>query len=286
MRAFLVCVDYADILKVTLPYNRHHFTDVWVVTTERDAATREVALENRARVFATDAFYRNGAKFNKWLALEECLDYAGRLGWIALMDADVLWPKDVGLVDRGDRLVWLAEPGEPGCAIEQRIGTLVTPRRRMAPWPLRYDSPLPGDERTWAEFPLHRNDAEWAGYTQIFHADDPVLRWCGNCGEERGNCRPDCRGFAWHNTGYTHAGISDSEFQAVWDRENKVRPPWEVLHLGESGINWAGRATPLADGTEMPGSAERREYSGKTIWERRRANRAAGRDQFDGERIG
>ncbi len=142
---------------------------------------------------------------------------------------------------------------------------LITPRRRMAPWPM--SSLL--DECDWGNYPLHRHDTEWAGYSQIFHATDPAL---GNP--------------PWHHTGYVHAGIADSEFQAKWKPNLKIRPNFEVLHLGEAGVNWAGRATLLGDGTELPGSAERREYSSKTIWEQRRANRAAGRDQFADERLG
>ena len=33
MRAILVSVDYADILALTLPLNRHHFSDVMVAAT-------------------------------------------------------------------------------------------------------------------------------------------------------------------------------------------------------------------------------------------------------------
>src|SRR5271165_5034841 len=91
----MTCVDYAPLLSVTLPYNRHHFQEVWVVTAQRDTATQEVALRNGARVHITDAFYRRGAFYNKWLALEEGLDAMGRSGWLCIMDADVLWPRNL-----------------------------------------------------------------------------------------------------------------------------------------------------------------------------------------------
>src|SRR5580692_269178 len=94
MKAILVSVDYADILAVTLPYNRHHFDEVYVVTTPGSEDGR-VAKQLGAEVWGTTAFYDDGAVFNKWKALEEALDVMGRDGWLCVMDADVLWPKTV-----------------------------------------------------------------------------------------------------------------------------------------------------------------------------------------------
>ena len=100
MRAFLVSVDYTDLLALTLPCNRHHFTEVFVVTSTADApSVRPVADACRAEVLATDLFYASGADFNKWLALEWALDHVGRKGWICLMDADVVWPKGAKVSD-------------------------------------------------------------------------------------------------------------------------------------------------------------------------------------------
>ena len=39
MNAILVCVDYSDLLAITLPHNRHHFNKVMVVTTPEDKDT-------------------------------------------------------------------------------------------------------------------------------------------------------------------------------------------------------------------------------------------------------
>ena len=48
MRAILVAVDYADLLAITLPYNRQHFYEVMVVTSldKLDDETREYAAAN------------------------------------------------------------------------------------------------------------------------------------------------------------------------------------------------------------------------------------------------
>lgn len=275
MRAIMVCVDYADLLAITLPYNRHHFEDVMVVTSNGDRATQDVCARLGVRMFPTSSFYADGATFNKWRALEEGLDAYGRHGWLCIMDADVLWPKNVLIPFRG--------PGKreiPGAC----IGNLYTPIRRMwEDWPQL--SPLMGanfhkvggfmEERAypipleseWSKFPIHRNLSEFAGYSQIFHTSDPVLGPA-----------------PWHEVDWKHAGGADSFFQAKWPAERKVRPPFEILHLGPAGMNWYGRATPLVDGT-VPEDAGEKLAAVSKIWSGRRENRAAGRDQFEGEKI-
>lgn len=151
MRAVIVSVDYGDFLALTLPFNRRHFSDVLVVTTERDAVTVEVALHHGCDVHVTDAFYRGGADFNKWLALEEGLDWFGRDGWLTLLDADVVLPREF-------------EGFQPS------PGYLYSPLRRM--W-LNPTGVVPLQE-DWKSLPLFE-DYEHAGYTQTFHCADPVL---------------------------------------------------------------------------------------------------------------
>lgn len=242
MRAILVSVDYADLLAITLPYNRHHFKEIAVVTSLQDSETVKVAEENNAIVFRTNLFYEDGAVFNKWRALEYALDLYGREGWLCVMDADVLWPKTIP-------------------SFSKKIGNLYTPRRRMRPV---VQPPIPKEEE-WTKYHVHRNEVEFAGYSQIFHADDPVL------GEP-----------PWHEINWTHAGGADSFFQQKWAPKNKIRPPFEVLHLGASGTNWLGRASELVDGTLPEGSIERQEQL-REYFRRRRRNH--GGDRFKEERI-
>lgn len=237
-KAILMCVDYADILCRTLPYNRHHFDEVMVVTTVRDTPTMRVATANDCRVFITDSFYENGASFAKWKALELGLDALGRTGWLCIMDADVYWPKVI--------------PDYQRC-----VGTFYTPKRRMM---RDISCPVPSEDR-WSEFKLHRNQQEFPGYSQIFHADDPHL------GEP-----------PWHETNWKHAGGADSFFQKKWPRQCKVRPPFEVLHVGAAGTNWCGRVMDYADGTK-PSTAEQSKQELNRIIHHRRKDR-----NFDYER--
>lgn len=218
MRAILVCVDYADLLAITLPWNRHHFTEVMVVTSPDDTATCRVADDCDARILTTNAFYDDGAVFNKFKAMEYGLDAMGRHGLLAILDADILWPDDIGSHD------------------QFKMGRLYTPYRRMMLNPADWH-PF----TNWTEHEV-KTETEHAGYTQIFHAEDSVLDRTG----------------PWHETNWRHAGGADSFFQMRWPASLRRRPSWKCLHLGEPGKNWCGRSTPYLDGSIHPEAYERR----------------------------
>lgn len=219
LRALIVSVDYHDYLELTLPHQRRFFSKVYVVTSSADKASAEVARRHGAEVLVTDLFFEPGAVFNKWRALEYALDQLGRFGWLCLLDADILWPQSAAR--------YTLQPGR-----------LYTPLRRMLP---QVGPQLPPEHR-WHRLPLSPNTREWAGYTQIFHADDPVL------GEP-----------PWHELHWKHAGCADAHFQAKWPVDRKVRPPWQVLHLGEPRTNWCGRVSRYLDGTRPAQAAAREE---------------------------
>lgn len=261
LSAVLVSVEYTDCLRVTLPYNRHHFDRVVVATSPTDAPNiADLCAENRVELCVTDAFYRSGAKFNKWLALEEGLDVLGRDGWLCVMDADVLWPKDLPVCVRGEWLEMGYGLGS-GRHVGLKPGHLCTPRRRMFPTvPV-----LPPEESTWTDYPLHPV-TEFSGYTQIFHARDPVL-----------GAGP------WYQTNWTHAGGADSFFQKRWSSVKKVRPPFEVLHIGEAGVNWCGRVSEV-DGVKPPDAPSRRDALNRFM-HARRGRRGHGADPYRGEKV-
>lgn len=238
LRAILCCVDYSDLLSLSLPWNRKHFSEVFVVTTPTDHRTQEICDQNAAYAVCTDLFTESGPDhFNKWRALEHGLDEMGRHGWICIMDADVFWPARAPL--------------------ELKAGQLCSPLRRMAPL-----TPLVPAEQTWQNWPIHRNVNEWAGYTQIFHADDPAL-----------GAAP------WHETNWIHCGGADSFFQQKWTRRNKVRPSWEVLHMGPSGTNWFGRASEYIDGTK-PIAMEERQAKLREVFDKRRKTGNFGAEKY------
>jgi hypothetical protein len=274
----MTAVNYQDLLAVTLPYNIRHFSEVTIVTDTKcqDEVTKicwEMSNPSKTglTVLATDLFYADKAVFNKFRALEWGLDQMGRHGWLALMDADVLWPKKWHIEEKEGMLdIWRQD----GAQNHGRLiipGELCTPLRRMAPWPPKAPYYHANDdwrdypqECDWGKFPIHRNVQEWAGYSQIFHASDPVLG-------------PP----PWHQIDWRHAGGGDSFLQAKWPKHKKVRPPFHCLHLGEAGCNWMGRATPYLDGTRPEESDERRRAM-QELWAGRRR---AGPGRFEQEKL-
>lgn len=244
LRMILVCVDYWDYLSITLPYNRHHFHETLIVTSLQDTNTRIVAEKNHCEIYTTDSFYHDGADFNKWKALEEGLDHFGREGWICIMDADVLWPQRSKLENLNR-------------------GTLYTPLRRMCQ---KVPDRIPPEEH-WRIYPVHPNIGEWAGYSQIFHMNDPHLP------------NPP-----WYEINWKHAGGADSFFQGLWPSNKKSRPPFEVLHLGESGKNWCGRGTRYLNGSKPPNDTYRLKKSKEYQLGRRRSLEETG-DPYSLEKL-
>lgn len=241
-RAFIVCVDYWDYLRVTLPYNRHHFEDIHVITSPQDKRTIDLCKGWGVKCMQTNSFYDDGASFNKWKALELGLSYFGRNGIICLMDADVLWPKEIP-------------------TFEVELGNLYTPHRRMYPGRIDNGVLVLPPENTWHRYRVHPVP-EFSGYTQLFDGDDPVL---GNP--------------PWHQVDWIHAGGADSFFQMKWSDDNKIRPPFEVLHIGPHGTNWFGRVSNYLDGT-APENAEQKASQFKQAIQTRRQTKS-----YEGEKI-
>lgn len=220
-RAFVVSVEFGDVLRITLERNAKHFSEIIVISSFSDEETMRVAYGvKNASLYQTNEFYLNGASFNKWAALESALDSAGREGWICVMDADILIPEYADLSGASAGKLW-------------------TPRRRiladLSRWPV-----FVHPNADWDELPLNR-DEEWAGYFQLFHAGDQAL-----IGRKH-----------WYDPTFKHAGGSDSFFAEYWPRHRRARPPFEVLHLGEDGKNWCGRCTPRVDGSTHPQATAR-----------------------------
>lgn len=209
MRSLTVCVDYDDLLSLTLSRNLRHFEETLVVTSPTDDRTIRLAESMpKVRVYCTDAFYRRNAYFAKGAAIEEAFDVLGREGWIVIWDADIVMPEVMDLS--------MIVPGN-----------LYTPNRLFCEDPKQWKGQM-----DWTEYKTWSID-EWGfwGYFQLFHASDPVLR-----------------DYPWYTTDWAHASASDAEFQNKWPMSNKIRPPFHVLHLGQHSTNNFGRVTPRVDG--------------------------------------
>jgi len=213
MKAIICCVEYDDFLTITLKRNIDLFDKVLVVTSFEDVATQDLVASYypKCQLHITDAFYNNDALFNKGAAMEEGFDILGRDGWIAILDADIILPKDFKKYYE-----------------QLYFPFLYVPYRKMLYDPTNYHDAL-----DWNELG-DKLEYEFAGYCQIFNGYDPVL-------EQR----------PWYSDEFTHAGGCDSLFQAKWSIGRRIRPDWRVLHLGPADRNWCGRCTDRLDGKSI-----------------------------------
>ena len=156
MIGFVVCVNYADCLVHTLPSSSKLFEKLYVITSERDPTTLALSLPPNCEFFVTEEFWSPGASFNKFAALEKCIDYVGRYARkvYGIIDADIVFPEII----------------KPAEELFQRE-CLTVPFRRM----YYGDMPFPGVQ-DWEKLTRHRLVRHFSGYAQFFWANDPVLR--------------------------------------------------------------------------------------------------------------
>lgn len=209
MNSLTVCVGqaYTDLLAITLPRNARHFEKTLVVTSPEDKNTIALASSvPRVEVFATEAFYRYGATFNKGLALEWAFDYLRRDGWMCVWDSDTLlptFPKRMHISNLNKEFLYSAH-------------------RRILQNPKLWEPTL-----DWNEVPIvyESRPTTFPGYFHLFHADAQALKE---------PCLP------WMDVTFKHAGGGDGFFQSRWPKDRKVRLPDPVLHLGPRDTHWFG----------------------------------------------
>ena len=210
IRGLTVCVGdwYSKLLSITLPRNMRHMTECWVVTRPDDEATKAAAQSvPGVRVFETDAFTRHGARFNKGLAIQECLEgMAGDGGFCLIWDADILLPDCIPL-----------ERVRPGCLHGARRRFVDNPDH----WHPEYD---------WSHA-RREPDNEFIGFFQLFDLDaDCLPRGPGPTGKKR----------AWYEVTFAHSGGGDAYFITHFPPSRRVKLGIDVLHLGPRDTHWFG----------------------------------------------
>ena len=222
IRGITICVEYDDILKITLPRMLEVLDEVVVVTTESDIRTKQVCVDQnttKVKVFETDAFYRDGATFNKGLALEEGFDFMGREGWILVLDADILFPNR--------RILMNTQLGHlNGGTLNPSY--LYGVKRRILDDVTKYTEGM-----DWRVCPIRHTNV-FTGYFQLFNASAKEMQQ-----------RP------WYGVDWTHCGGCDEIFRLKWPREKCRTLGFLVLHLGPCDTNWFGRVSERADNIEM-----------------------------------
>ena len=91
LHAVVVCVNYADFLAHTLPNNFKYFNSYTVVTDTKDKETKRICEIYGVKCIQTDAFYENGAKFNKAKGINAGINSLdiNPISWVLHLDADI-----------------------------------------------------------------------------------------------------------------------------------------------------------------------------------------------------
>ena len=210
LQGLVVCVQYDDILALTLPFTVRHFDKIVVVTASFDVNTQAtISRYGMIEPHITDVFYEDGAVFNKGAAVEEAITKLDPEKWTVIFDADIIMPRDLNLRDLD-------------------ADTLYGPHRWNVPNKPAYYAAIATPNFNLTGL-VKMGDKEFPGYFQLFHPGAAALKE-----------RP------WYSTHWKHAGGCDSDFQAKFAK--RVRLDFPVLHLGMVHTNWHGRATPRWDG--------------------------------------
>lgn len=142
IHAICVSVNYAEHLARSIETWSKTLESLTVVTDTKDDRTAELAYRYSVELHRTQAFYEDGAFFNKGRAIEEVrtkLYERRKRDWHLLIDADVVPPTD-----------WL----DIVTAAKPRVGV------------------LHGARRIRAETGEPINDSELAGFFQLYHFGD------------------------------------------------------------------------------------------------------------------
>lgn len=219
IKSITICVDYDDLLAVTLPRNKRHFDRTLVVTAPHDRATQLIAEREGCETYITDAFYRDGAAFNKGAAMEEGFDILGRDGWICIWDADIVMPESI-----------IIPAPLRDC--------LYCPDRHVLANPSLYR-----DSLTRATLPVDTPACEFPGYFQLFHASAVDSPWYGTNWSHAGGCDSDFQSkFAKDKLKRPPFKVLHLGPTVEADRDFSTR----------IGANWFGRTTKRIDTGQTP----------------------------------
>jgi hypothetical protein len=199
-----LCVDYSDVLRITIR-NAQHFDDYVIVTHERDTRTIDLCKLHDVNYVCSAKLLPGGGAFLKAEALNEALDKLAANAWVAVLDADILLPKDFR---------------EQLDACNLQSGILYGVKGRQICLDI-VEAELMRDAVSWqllerCKLPL--------GYFQLFYSGLEPNRFPEGLVKD--------------------ASTYDMVFAEAFTQARWGILPISVLHLGPVGENWSGRKTP------------------------------------------
>lgn len=235
IKSITVCVEFDDLLAITLPRNKRHFTHTLIVTSSADTRTQQLAARHGCECYVTDAFYERSALFNKGAAMEEGFDELGRNGWICVWDADIVMPS---------KMIFP----------KLEIDCLYTPVRCLLEDPSTFRDGL-----DWDSLPIATQPGEFPGHFQLFHATAVEPPWYGTDWTSAGGCDSDFQ-----------AKFPASKWRRPSFKVLHLGPEGMPAMDTRIGENWTGRVSRRIDTAKLPTQAVARKARVRQLARERR----------------
>jgi hypothetical protein len=104
LECVVVCSDYSDFLRETLPHNKQMFDRIVVVTSPEDKATRKLCEFHNVQCVVTDVMETHWGRFCKGSGINKGLEALDKDGWVLHLDADIWLPPQTRLLLRNANL--------------------------------------------------------------------------------------------------------------------------------------------------------------------------------------
>jgi len=219
--ALLVSVNYADYLEVVLPYNTLQFDEIVVLTIESDKACQNICSKHsnvKCLVFPDEIIKKNGSTFNRGALFNEGFKYLNETAyqdWLVMTDSDIIFPENFKELmfskEKDPNIIY--GMGRRECHsskdIENQISLIDNSNKREA----------------------------FFGFCQIFTYITNKFEY-----EEHNVVRGDVIFLSHFSEELRKLPIPERWRSRVFSvLPNFITLPTNVIHLGESGVNWTGR---------------------------------------------
>lgn len=231
LEAVIVCVNYSDFLKATLPYNIPYFDNIVVVTSFEDKRTQELCRHYNIDPVITNCFYESDDPFNKARGINLGFAHLRHNSWVLHMDADILLPHNF----RNNLFMY---PLNVNCLYGMDRQNIIGRKQyeqllKSSSYSLQYRDKFIFEKSKDEEGArlVHREFGYCPiGYAQLFHGSY-LKKWKMKYPDNQKG-----------------AERSDVQFSLQWKRENRILlPTVSCFHLeserANQGVNWYGRKT-------------------------------------------
>lgn len=244
--AIIQSTAYADLLAVTLPANKASFDSVTVYTKIGDEPTKAVCACEGVACIETDLFTKGGSRFNRGAAFNASFHHLLakhqlNVGWFCILDSDIIMPPNW-------RAAFEGLPPELECMYGARRYNVETPEQWAAvcadPEYLKQLTLFRGYGYSYLQLFSPRSSTFGALWQQT--QGNPYLEW--QDGSTADWVFRNAFGEApWDPPTQPPDHALDHSVPEPCDLPTRMlrKLPFNVIHLGISGINATGRHTPL-----------------------------------------